>query len=111
MKKEEILEASRKENKQKDFYEIEVENKAVKIAAITMIILTTIYYCLEIFIKGETNHGWYSLIALYCFVLYGYKALKIKSKFYTFCSIIWFLVTVICVYLTIKNIIVTSTIL
>ena len=32
MKKEEILEMSRKENKQKDVYEIEVESKACKIA-------------------------------------------------------------------------------
>ena len=62
MKKEEILEMSRKENKNKDVYEVEVETNACKIAAILMIILTTIDYYYEIFKEQGTNNALYSLI-------------------------------------------------
>ena len=89
MKKEDILKASRKENKNKDFAVIEIENKAVKIAALGMLFLTTVYYCLEIFVQGKNNYGWYSVITLYCAILYGYKGIKRKNKFEIFCMIIW----------------------
>ena len=39
--------------------EIEVENKAVKLGALGILLLTTLYYCMEIFIKGQTNYGLY----------------------------------------------------
>ena len=111
MKKEEILEASRKENKQKDFAEIEVEKKAVKIGAYGIVILATIYFCMEIFIKGETNYGWYSIISLYCAILYGYKAVHDKKALHIFCGIIWAIVAVICTTQCILKIFETSTIL
>ncbi len=94
MKKEEILEMSRKENKKKDLAVIEIENKAVKIAALSMIILTTIYFCLEIIVQGKTNYGWYSIIALYCAIIYGYKGIKTKNKLEIFCMIVWGLIAI-----------------
>ena len=51
MKKEEILELSRKENKNKDLAYIEVDNKAYKFAAMAMFVLTAIYFILEIALK------------------------------------------------------------
>ena len=111
MKKEDILKASRDENKKKDLAEIEIENKAVKFAAIGMVLLVTIYFCMEIFVKGETNYGWYSMIALYNAILYGYKALNDKKKIHIFNAIIWLAVTILCVIQCIQNIFATSTIL
>lgn len=111
MKKEEILEASRNENKKKDLYEMEIENKAVKIAALALIILATIFYVAEITIKGVTNYGWYAMIALYCTILYGYKAIKIKKTFHFVCTGIWLIVTALCVYSYIVEVIATLTIL
>jgi len=95
MKKEEILEMSRKENKKKDVYEIDIENKASKLASILMVILASFYYCYEIIIGKGENYSCYSLIALYCCVLYGYKGVKLEKKrsLYIFCSILWGLVT------------------
>ena len=95
MKKEEILEMSRKENKNKDVYEIDVENKGVKIAALLMLALASVYYCYEIFTGKGENYSFYSIIAIYCFALYGYKAIKleIRRTFYIGCSILWGLVT------------------
>ena len=99
MKKDEILEISRKENKNKDIYEIEVETTGCKIAALTMLILTCIYYCYEIFTGKGQNYSLYSLIGLYCTVLYGYKAIKLdgKKKLHIFCSITWGLVTILAI--------------
>lgn len=64
MKKEEILEKARKENKQKDLACIEAENKAVKIAAIAMVFLATIYYALGIilFLKLMIFINFFSLL-------------------------------------------------
>lgn len=97
MKKEEILEKSRKENKNKDVYAIEVESKAAKYAAIALVILATIYYCYEIFSGKGTNPAFYSLIAMYCSIVYGFKALKIEKnrKLNAFTSSIWGVMTIL----------------
>jgi len=97
MKKEEILEMSRKENKNKDMHEIEIENNGCKIAAMTMLLLTTVYYCYEIFTSKGQNITLYSLITIYCAVIYGYKGIKIEKKkmFNISCSIIWAILTII----------------
>ena len=104
MKKEDILKASRKENKNKDFAVIEIENKAVKIAALGMLVLSSIYFCLEIFVQGKTNYGWYSILALYCAIVYGYKGIKTKNKFEIFCMIIWALLAIPLIIVYIKGI-------
>ena len=99
MKKEEILEMSRKENKNKDMHELEVENKGCKIAAYAMLLLTTVYYCYEIFaVKGQ-NIALYSLITSYCAVIYGYKGIKIQKRrlFNIICACIWTILTILLV--------------
>ena len=104
MKKEDILDKARKENKKKDFAVIEIENKAVKIAALGMLFFTTVYYCLEIFIQGKNNYGWYSIIALYCAIFYGYKGIKRKNKFEIFCMVLWAAIAIPLIISYIKDI-------
>ena len=111
MEKEEILNASRNENKKKDLVEIEIENKAVKIAALGLLILSTVFYVVEIMLNGVNNYGWYAMIALYCAIGFGFKAIKLKKKINIINAIIWSIVTIICAYSYIQNIILTSTIL
>ena len=95
MKKEEILEASKKENKNKDIYAAEVEAKSSQIAGISMLILASVYFCFEILTGKGQNPAFYSLIAIYESVLYGYKAIKIKEKrkLSITTSVIWGLLT------------------
>ena len=97
MKKEEILEASKKENKKKDMYEIEVERKGATIAAVTMLILACVYYCYEIFSGKGTNPALYSILTIYCSIVYGYKAIKIEKyrALNIFTSIIWGALTIL----------------
>lgn len=99
MKKEEILEKSKKENKNRDIYATQVEAKAANIAGITMVILVAIYFTYEIFSGKGTNYALYSLIAIYDAVLYGYKAIKIKEHrgLNMFTAVIWGLLTVMLV--------------
>ena len=96
MKKEEILQASKKENKNKDMHAIQVEAKGATYASITMLILAFIYYSYELFTGKGSNPALYSIITVYSTVLYGYKSikLKVKRKLYVFNSIVWGLLTV-----------------
>ncbi len=96
MKKEEILEASKKENKKKDLYALQVETKAATVAAVTMVLLAFIYFTYEIIRGNGINAAFYSLITVYNGVLYGYKAIKVKEhrKLNTFTAVIWLLLTI-----------------
>lgn len=97
MKKEEILEASRKENKMKDVYEYEIDAKACRAGAVTMLILALIFYAYEIAIGKGTNNAFYSLITAFNFAGFGYKAIKVKKsrKLNALTSIIWGLLTIL----------------
>ncbi|MCR5390436.1 MAG: DUF6442 family protein [Lachnospiraceae bacterium] len=96
MKKEEVLEASKRENKKKDIYELEVERKGANYAGITMVLLAFVYFSYEIFSGKGTNPALYSIIAVYNTVLYGYKAVKIEKgrKLSIFTSVTWGLLTI-----------------
>ena len=111
MKKEEILEKARKENKNKDLACIEAERKGAIFAALSMLLLSTVYYICGIFLTGKTNYGWYSIIAIYCAVIYGYKGIKVKSKLNIVTGIIWLLVAIITTYSYISDLISGSNIL
>ena len=111
MKKEEILEASRSENKKKDLANIENENRAVKYAAFAVVILATLYFCIEIFVKGKTNYGWYSIIALYNGVFYGYKSIKDKKKIHILNTVLWTILAIGFIAMYLKNIFETQNIL
>ena len=76
--------------------ELEAENKAVKLAAIVMLFLALIYFMAEMARGNGSNPALYSMIAAFDFVLFGYKAIKIKKnrKLNAFTSIIWGLLTI-----------------
>ena len=99
MEKDKILENSRLENKGKDFYALEVEANACKIASVIMLILAFIYYSYEIISGKGSNPAFYSLITVFNSVMFGYKAIKLKErrKLSIITSIIWGLLTVMLV--------------
>lgn len=99
MKKEEILEASKKENKKRDAYELEVESKGAQYAALGILLLTTVFYVYEIVTAKGSNPALYALIAIYCSIAYGYKAIKLERarKLHVFTAITWGLVTIMLV--------------
>lgn len=96
MNRDEILEASKRENKNKDVYEIEVERKGASFAAISMVLLAFVFFTYELISGKGTNPALYSIITIYNAVLYGYKAFKIEKnrKLCFFNSVIWSILTI-----------------
>ena len=97
MKKEEILEANKKENAKKDVYEIEVDNKACKYAAMGMFILAGVLLIYEMAIDKGVNPAFYSFLSLFNAVAYGYKASKLEKnrKANIVVAVLWGIVTVV----------------
>ena len=96
MNKEDILEQSRKENKKKDAYELEVGYKAGTMAAIFMVILAFVYYSYEIFTGKGSNSAFYSLITIYNSAFFGYKSIKIEKgrKINIVSTIVWSILSI-----------------
>lgn len=97
MKKEEILEMSRKENKKKDLAEIEIDANASRLGALLMLLLAFLYFMYEIVIGRGTNEALYSIITIFNCGTFGYRAFKLEKnrKLNTFTSIIWGLLTIL----------------
>ncbi len=109
VKKETIKKETVKENPKNK--EVEVEKTGAVIAAVAMIITSFIYFTLCIFLQGKTNYGWYSIISLYCTIVFGYKAIKLHKKIDIATAIIWLLMFAITAVGYVINIIDTSAIL
>ena len=62
MEKEEILEKSRTENRNRDIYEQEVLKQANAVAVIVMIVLAVIFFAVQIFTGGGENWGIWALV-------------------------------------------------
>lgn len=100
MKKEEILEMSRKENKSKDMVTNEVELKANTFASVGMLLLALIYFMIEIAKGNGINPAIYSMITLFNTILNGYMGIKIKEKrgLRITTSVIWGLLTAMLIF-------------
>ena len=97
MKREDILEASKRENKKKDPYTVQVNAKGANIACIAMLILVFIYFITSV--DNEIHSAFYSIIAIYQSVFWGYQAIKLDKckKLNAFASIIWGMFTILLV--------------
>ena len=89
------MEKKKPENKK--LTTLEVQNKAISLGVVVILVLTTIFYILEVTILNCHNYGWYSIIAIYCTLVYGYKAAKLPKKQYWLISFIWFATTIVCI--------------
>ena len=96
MKKVEIVEEKKEEKNNSQVYEIKVDNEGTRLGALASLILTTLYFCYEIFTGKGRNPAFYSIITMFCAVSYGYKAFKIEKdrKTNIIVSIIWSILTI-----------------
>lgn len=79
MNKEEILEKSRKENKNRDIYEQEITKQGNTIVCSTMAILATIFFIIQIFTGGGINYGLYAIVFCQPTLLYWTKWIKLRQ--------------------------------
>lgn len=98
MNKEDILEASRKENKKKDLAELEIERKGSAIGMIVGVILAFAFFCLEIFKGLGQNYGFFALILAPVAVTFIYKSIKLKKKNDIIMAVLYTIWAAICVY-------------
>lgn len=81
MKKEEILQASRSENQNKDFYELEIVRKGQRIGGLIGLGIAFALMVVErIILEDGTNYGYFLIILSAASGLFIYKAVKLKKK-------------------------------
>ena len=95
MDREQILEQSRKENKEQDLYEQEVLLKGSSYGAITGAIIATLFFIVQILAGGGRNHGLYAVIFSIAATSFIYKAIKLKRKHEIFVASIYTLMTIL----------------
>lgn len=95
MNKEEILMQSRKENQQKDFYELEVISRAQRIGGLIGVSVAFVLMLIERLILDQgTNYGYFLIILSATMGLWIYKAVKMRKKHEIFLAIVWVLMVI-----------------
>lgn len=80
MEKEEILEKSRKENRNKDMYEQEILKQGNAVANFVMIVLATVLFAVQIFCGGGINYGIYAIVFSGSMAVFWVKWLKLRQR-------------------------------
>lgn len=111
MGKEDILEMSRQENKNKDLVEESILEKSSEIACVVEIAIGCLLYAAEIIIQGRKNYGLVALCTSYTAIVQIMKAVKMKNKKSMVVGVMSVILTIIVLIAHFRNLIATSTIL
>ena len=87
MNKEEILERSRKENKNQDVYEKEVIIQGNRYACIASGVLATIFFVIQIFTGGGMNYGLYAVVFSMPMAGFWVKYIRLHKKHELFVAV------------------------
>ena len=80
MKREEILEKSRKENSGEDFYEKEVTRAGGELGIYTVWIFAAVFSIVQVLLCHEWNYAVYALAGVFCAAVYAVKARRQKQR-------------------------------
>lgn len=94
MNKENILEMSRQENKNKDLVARDAELKASRIAGISMSVLALVFYLAQIVLQDNCNWGLFAIITLCNAVMNIVRGIKLSKKGVIILGVVWLLVTI-----------------
>lgn len=111
MNKEEILERSRKENKNQDIFEKDVIIKGNYYACIASAIIATIFFVVQIFTGGGMNYGLYAVVFAMPMAGFWFKYIKLRKKHELLVAICYTVVVIMFSSANIYNLITASTIL
>lgn len=79
MKKEDVLQASRNENQNKDLYELEVARKGQRIGGLIGVCIAFALMLIEkLVFENGTNYGYFCIILSAALGVTAYKAIKFK---------------------------------
>lgn len=93
MNKEEILEKSRKENKNQDIFEKEVMREGGNIGAIVAAILATIFFVIQILVGEGMNYGLYAVVFSIFAAGFVVKAIRRKRRHEIAVAILYIIAT------------------
>lgn len=91
--KDDILSKSRKENKDRDLYKIEVQTKAGNIGSITAIFLATLFFVIQSLTGQGFDFGLYAIIFSVSAAGYIFKAVRMKQRLDIVLALIFTLTT------------------
>lgn len=111
MEKEEILEQAQKENKKKDFADIEATNLGCYWGACASMILAGIFMALSIILTGKTNSGFMAVAFCTVAFIFWVKYIKLHKKHELVAAISYSVLAVACTVIYIIMLVETSTIL
>ena len=90
MDKEEVLQASRNENQNKDIYELEVIGRGQRIGGLIALFVTFVLMLAErVILDIGTNYGYFCIIMSAGAGLWIYKAVKLKRKHEILLAVLW----------------------
>lgn len=94
MNKDEILEKSRRENKNQDIYEKEVIKSSNNIGVVVAAILAAVFFIMQVLLGEGQNYGLYAILFSIPACNFVMKAIRLKRKheialavFYVFATI------------------------
>lgn len=111
MNKEEILEKSRKENKNQDIFEKEILQQGGNVGAMTAAILATAFFVIQIFVGKGMNYGLYAVIFSIPSAGFIVKAIRLKRRHEIIVAVIYIIATLMFSVAHIYNLITTSAVL
>ena len=103
MNKEEILAKSQQEYKKNDPYVEAVNHKASFYSLIAAMVIAFILFTANILITGETNYGYWAIIAAGAFISYIMNGRSRNNKMLTAIGVLWLIMTVAFTAVAIMN--------
>ncbi len=95
MDRNEILAKSREENKNRDVHEKEVLIEGGNIGAITAVVLSTIFFVVQILLGKGMNYALYAVVFSILAASFIVKAVKLKRKHEIAVAVIYVLLTIL----------------
>ena len=111
MNRDQILEKSRKENKNQDVYEKEVQKEGGNIGAIVAAILATIFFAVQIFLGEGMNYGLYAVVFSIPGTGFIIKSIRLRKKHEIAVAICYVIIVLMFSCAHIQQLIAASTIL
>ena len=111
MNKDEILERSRKENKDQDLFEKEVSAKAGNIGAIAAAVVATFFFVMQILLGIGMEYGLYAVVFSIPAAGYTVKAVRMKGRRNIVCAVVFVIATLVFSIAHITELLSASTIL
>ena len=111
MNKDEILDKSRKENKNQDPYAKDIFQKGVNISIVVSAILATLFYVIQILVRLGENYCLYAIVFSIPATGYLVTAIRLKNRRDITAAIVYIIVTIFFSIIHINHLITSSTIL